>query len=286
MSYLRRLLPLCLLVLLALGAAPAIAEITNCTPITSLPFVISTPGVYCLTGDLSTSMTSGNAIDIQASSVTLDLNGHKLGGMGAGTGTQAYGIYASDRKNITIRNGSIRGFFWGICLNDSGSDISSGHLIEQLRMDTNTYGAMWINGAGSIVQNNQVVNTGGTTHFGSYAEADGIVLRGAGVSALNNTISNLTPTGNAPSIGLSLASAKGATAEGNRISNETRPTGTSYGIYVGGSPCSTEVFAVNNRISNFAAGVWWSCGSGKYRDNLTYDVDSPYGNGTDAGNNH
>ena len=80
-----------LLVLFAyvLGPAPARAETVNCTPITALPAVITHPGVYCFTGDLITSMPSGSAIDIQANNVVLDLNGFKLGGLGAGTGTTA-----------------------------------------------------------------------------------------------------------------------------------------------------------------------------------------------------
>ena len=54
------------------------------TAITSPPYVIATQGVYCLTGNLSTSITTGSAIEIQANNVTLDLNGFKLGELVAG----------------------------------------------------------------------------------------------------------------------------------------------------------------------------------------------------------
>ena len=40
--------------------SPAHAETTNCTAITSLPAVITSQGVYCFTGNLSTSMTTGS----------------------------------------------------------------------------------------------------------------------------------------------------------------------------------------------------------------------------------
>jgi hypothetical protein len=54
-----------LLVLLAfVGAAPARTETVNCTPITSLPFVITVQGVYCFTGDLETDITLDAAIEI------------------------------------------------------------------------------------------------------------------------------------------------------------------------------------------------------------------------------
>jgi hypothetical protein len=41
-----------LAVLATLGTGVARAETVNCTPITSAPFSIVTPGVYCLTGNL------------------------------------------------------------------------------------------------------------------------------------------------------------------------------------------------------------------------------------------
>ena len=57
-----------LLVLLALvlGAAPARAETVNCTAITTLPAAITEQGSYCFTGHLSTSITSGIAIELRA----------------------------------------------------------------------------------------------------------------------------------------------------------------------------------------------------------------------------
>ena len=105
--------PLLVLLALVLGPAPARAETVSCTPITSLPAVITVQGIYCFTGHLSTGMTSGNAIDIQTNNVVLDLNGFKLGGLAAGPGTFAVGIHVDDRRNITIKNGTVRGFFRG-----------------------------------------------------------------------------------------------------------------------------------------------------------------------------
>ena len=112
-----------LLVLFALvvSAIPTQAETVNCIAITSLPAVITVQGIHCFTGDLSTAQTSGNAIDIQTNNVVLDLNGFKLGGLAAGTGTHATGIHALNRQNITIKNGTIRGFSTGITLSNNGA---------------------------------------------------------------------------------------------------------------------------------------------------------------------
>ena len=86
-------------------------ETLDCTAITTLPYTVNISGVYCLTGNLSTSMTVGNAITIAANNVTIDLNGWHLGGRTSGLGTQAFGIYAHQQNNITIKNGTVRGFF-------------------------------------------------------------------------------------------------------------------------------------------------------------------------------
>ena len=122
-----------------LALSPAQAETTNCTAITSLPYVVTTQGVYCFTGHLSTSITLGSAITINANNVTIDMNGFKLGGLAAGGGTGATGIYAIQRKNITIRNGIIRGFRLGISLQDiTPFTTSQGHVVRGIHADQNT----------------------------------------------------------------------------------------------------------------------------------------------------
>src|SRR6266852_2388184 len=95
-----------LALLVFVGTALARAETVNCTPITSLPFVITVQGVYCFTGDLTAALTADNAIDIQTNNVVLDLNGFKLDDLAAGLGTHAYGIHALNRQNITIKTGT------------------------------------------------------------------------------------------------------------------------------------------------------------------------------------
>ncbi len=143
----------------ALMATPAKAETIECTVIDTIPFIITVQGIYCLTGNLSSALTSGDMITVATNNVTIDMNGFKLGGLAAGAGTTANGIRAIDRRNITIRNGSIRGFFRGIFL-EGGVANSSGHLLEDLRLDGNTVRGAQVEGTGNIIRNNQVVNTG------------------------------------------------------------------------------------------------------------------------------
>ena len=240
-----------LLVLLAcvLGAAPARAETVHCTAITTLPAVITVQGVYCFTGDLATAITSGNAIEIQTNNVVLDLNSFKLGGLAAGPGTTAVGIRANNRQNLTIKNGTIRGFLRGILLTDSGA--SQGHVVEDIRADQNTFQGIQVQGAGTIVRNNQVVATGGTTLA---ASVFGIVVVGTGPRVLNNDV----------------------------IDTVAQGTGTAWGILLSSV---TGGLVVNNRITGADRGIEIQ-GTGKYRDTLTFDVTTPFTGGTAVGTNN
>ena len=77
------------------------------TPISALPFTISSSGSYFVTGNL-TAQAGGNGVTINASNVTLDLGGFELVGNG---GVGAFGIRVSaGRFNVIIRNGTVRGW--------------------------------------------------------------------------------------------------------------------------------------------------------------------------------
>jgi hypothetical protein len=232
--------------------APAQAETVHCTAITVLPAVITVQGIYCFTADLTTAMTSGFAIDIQTNNVVLDLNGFKLGGLAAGPGTVAIGIRATNRQNITIKNGTIRGFWYGIYLDDAGA--SQGHVVEDIRADQNTAVGIAVGGAGTIIRNNQVVATGGTTTGGASASAFGIAVIGTGPRVLNNDV----------------------------IKTVKQGSGAACGIQIQ----ATGSLVVNNRITVADQGIDFTSGTGKYRDNLTFGVGTPFTLGLDAGNNN
>ena len=152
----------CLLVVLALASIPVPAlsasEPANCRPIPApLPAVITDEGVYCLTGNLGTSMRQGIAVWIKADNVVLDLNGFILEGFTDRATTTATGVFAGGQQNITIRNGTIRGFNYGISM------VVSNGTVEGIRADRNTFVGIGVTGAGTVIRNNQVVATGGTT---------------------------------------------------------------------------------------------------------------------------
>jgi hypothetical protein len=129
-----RLAVLALVALAAFAPSATADETTFCNAyITSLPYTITTQGHYCFNRNLSTAITTGNAITVNSHFVLIDLNNFKLGGGSAGMGTLTNGIYADGFDNITVRNGNIRGFHAGVRIENG-----VGHLIENLLVDFNT----------------------------------------------------------------------------------------------------------------------------------------------------
>ncbi len=81
--------------------------------ITNLPYTISQGGSYYLGASLT---TTGNGITITADNVTLDLMGFSLTGDGgaADVGIHVSGTSGTPRRNVAVRNGTVRGFGTGI----------------------------------------------------------------------------------------------------------------------------------------------------------------------------
>jgi hypothetical protein len=113
------------------------------TPISSAPFTINQSGSYYLTGNLTVS--SGTAITIAADQVTLDLNGFSISSTASpasGSGVHVSGL----RRNVTVRNGHIRGAttLTGLVFNPggftSGFTTSGGGIVIQRVEDVNVEG--------------------------------------------------------------------------------------------------------------------------------------------------
>jgi hypothetical protein len=171
--------------------AHAAESYDNCTGfITSVPAVITTQGTWCLKHDLSTAMTSGNAIDIQTNNVTIDCNDFKIGGLAAGAATEAYGIAAGNRLNVTVRRCNIRGFFIGAGL---WGKYGGGNTVEDSRFDNNTYIGLQVAGDGSVARRNRVLDTGGTTVASAAGGAVGIYAQYT-ADVLDNIVSGVAAT--------------------------------------------------------------------------------------------
>lgn len=262
----------------------------DCTTITSIPYTISSSGAYCLSSDLSTSSSTGNAVTINADDVTIYMNGHELKNT-AGSGTSAVGISASQRNNVRIYNGTIRGFFTGINLYSPG-DYSTYryHVVDGIYAAGNTHIAINVEGAGSRITNNTVTDTGGSTvNF----QAWGIILKGKSPKISGNTVINTESTySTVDTYPLFVAYGVGAVVEDNNVSNDTLVSKT-HGIFMGVQ--SKDIMVLNNTSSRMTHGFYFvgdsSGTSGKYGGNTTTGCTTSYQIDTgstmvDIGNNN
>jgi len=251
-----RILRLMLLLVAGVGST-ARAETTLCNEITSLPATISTQGVYCLKHDLNTSISSGAAIGINSNNVTLDCNDFKVGGLAAGVTTNAIGILANGRSNLTIRHCGVRGFDVGIML--IGSNVG-GHLIEDNRVDLSTDTGMSLEGDDLVVRRNRILQTGGraaeVSHSSLYVHGNGQVT--------DNLLSGITPA-------------------------DTGGNCSAYGIVLDQGPFQVEhnlVTGLTPAVSGEARGIWGSSAvnyPNNIRNNTVISASPVAGYGIDGG---
>ena len=250
------------------AAAGATALTSGTGPLTiTTPLAITKPGTYYLTQNIVVSGATCNGINVTANNVTVDLNGFTISTTASSTYSASVdnsGIYAPNVSNLTVRNGSINGFFYGVFIaasaNSQGAiddSISYGHLVEDLRLNHNTVVGVLLQGGDSVVRRCQVISTGGTTIQGQ-PSSYGMLFFGPNNRALDSDVSDVF--GNAAG-------------------------GAGYGIFF--AQYATNSFARHNRVSNAFAGIEFGSGAtGKYAQNLVGVYVSLYfSGGTDAGGN-
>lgn len=221
--------------------------------VTACGTVITTAGTWKLTNNLT---CSGDAVEIQISSVNLKLNGFTITGPGADSGS-AHGILivssaGTGLKSVTILGpGTVTAFPDGVIFNgtngggvvdvnltsngiglvlnsDNLGAASTALLVSQNNLQKNDIGI----DAGSLTSSTIAGNNCSGNH-------DGIdLLAGSGNKLLGNTCSNNTHAGITLGGSGSTGSA-GNTLEGNRTSNNTF-----YGIFLG--PAADDDHLIGN----------------------------------------
>jgi parallel beta-helix repeat protein len=276
MHVFRLIFPAMLLATGLLAPAPAAfaaQSYDNCTGfIDSIPATITTQGTWCLRKDVASSAISGQMITLGTNNVTIDCNHFKIGGLGGGVGTQARGIYASSRLNLTVRNCNIRGFYYGIYASGGG-----GHVIADNTFDGNTYVGILVYAAGSTIQRNIVVDTGGSTVVTTAAYG---IYAGNGVDVLENTVNGVAASGaNASSYGIYTDFNSLGSADFNRVRGlASAGSGSVHGIY---NLNSGRTIVRGNNVQGNGSGVVGSTGircfsnQATARDNVVHGFATP-----------
>jgi hypothetical protein len=286
----RSLILLLMLALLAwANPAHAARSYDNCTGfVTALPAVISTPGTWCLNQNLTTSITSGKAILIAANDVVLDCNDFRIDGLSAGAGTTTWGIVAMSQTHETVRHCNVRGFFRGLYF--PATTGGGRHIVENNVFNNNTWNAIDLEGADSVIRRNRIFDTGGTTVSSAATEAVAIVVAYS-VDVIGNTISGVMPLSgtNGSPIGISLTSETTANISGNNIHGLVPTgTGTPNGIVFNGA--SARVSVRDNILASTGAvgsqGIYClNVSTIRPKDNVIHGFTNGLFECTDAGGN-
>jgi len=221
----------------------------TCTAINSVPYVVTSPGAYCVTTYITTNLSTGVAIEIRADNVILDFANGGLDDLAAGPSTVAIGVYALDRNNITIRNGTIRGFSYGIALENSSAtfDNTVGSTISDMLLELNRSAAIEVRGANTILSKNLIQTTGNAPIGGSVAIS---VFGPRAVLSQNNIIDTATETPDSDAIDIKIYGGAGCDVQGNRMVNTVSGTGSSVGVMIWSSP---DCYVRNNVFDNRTA---------------------------------
>jgi parallel beta-helix repeat protein len=189
------------------GAVDGTIEINQAKVLagSGFPYVISTANTsYRLTGSLTVSSAAVDAIDVNVSHVTIDLNGFSIAG--PGVSSTGDGINGSTAGALTVENGTVTGFQidiytgnYGIVRNvhatasHTGIKAGTGNVISGNTADGNGTAGIYCVGSGCAIYGNTVENN---TSSGIFA-ADNTTGYGANVVYNNGTdVSGATSMGN------------------------------------------------------------------------------------------
>ena len=157
------------------------------TPISAIPFAITQPGSYYLTGNLSTALAV-DGISIDAKNVTIDLNGFRMTGFGAGLVAIKMTNASVNTQTMVVKNGVIDGFataIGGVSSSVNAASIENVHIQGgdgiQLREANNAR----IHGC---VLQDSVVTSGILNVFGAISAGRGAVVTECRVAAATGSV--------------------------------------------------------------------------------------------------
>ncbi|WP_099584188.1 hypothetical protein [Pseudomonas sp. 2822-17] len=263
------------------------------TLIESVPYTISKPGNYKLERSLQ---SDRNGIEILASNVIIDLNQNTINGP-TESDNIGFGIFSFGQSNITIKNGLIRGFQYGVYLSgfsDLAADSSTlkgrNHSVNNMDVRFSTFRGIRVEGENSVISDNVISDIGGDTTIEN-AYAMGIETYGKEILIQNNSIMEVRGQGIqdiGEGVGISLSRyGEGSVVDNNRIANREFEISSSspawqnrsrstYGIWVGGDGVQDIVIS-NNTINNFKQGITFKRSeSGSFSGNRVTNAFIPY----------
>jgi parallel beta-helix repeat protein len=155
-----------------------LSQIEPRTPISSIPYTITTPGSYYVTSNLTAPTNGDYGIMIGCGDVTIDLNGFTI--QPTAPGNTGCGILVTGTyTNIVVRNGTVTG--WGLNGIDAWSyGYPRNMLFEKITVSGNTdYGIF--SEAGSVIRDCLAIDNGDSGFYSQGGEISGCVARNNGI---------------------------------------------------------------------------------------------------------
>ncbi len=209
--------------------------------------IVSNPGLYCLVSDIK------HHVDIRADNVTLDLRGHCIRGSGDPKATKAGVNIRQGRRNVTIANGCITGFMYGVRAGGPTGPRSSHITLSKLRLTDHSFRGAMVFAEETTVEDSHVERIGGTEVYKD-AYAMGLEIRGNNCRIARNVVREVYPTGSGEGIGISLSNYEptDCVVADNFIANSRLSlTGNTFGMWV--APVAR---IENNVVRNFTYGIY------------------------------
>jgi parallel beta-helix repeat protein len=209
----------------------------------SAAHVISQSGSYYLTGNIQAALNK-HGIIISADNVAIDLAGFSLIGAGKAVGSTGHGISALSRRNITVRNGTIREF------RQEGINANNGTGLVAEKLIVENCGSAGIHGYANVI----------------VRECQCRENAGYGILANGTLLADRCMADGNTSIGI------GASGDGSVIRGCVAQNNGSTGISVGSASTITDCTTREN------GGTGISAGAGSSLNNCTaYYNDSNFG---------
>jgi parallel beta-helix repeat protein len=200
-------------------------EVEPRTPISSLPYTISTPGAYYFTDNLTCSGCGSVAITISADNVDLDLNGFTMA-CATGVCTSTEGILTTPTpKIIRIHNGTIRAFRNGII---AAPVVSS--VFEDLNVYENQAIGLKVDGENNVIRRCEAqynstgvrsADNGGAYLGGGIVEDCTVMANAIGMEVQDGVeVRNNTAVDNS-GVGIRIAGTDNDVHDNNAVNNNT-----------------------------------------------------------------
>jgi hypothetical protein len=230
----------------------------DCRIIDRIPFVIRQNGKYCLPSNpfYHSEDEVRSAILVQADDVTIDLGGHVLAGPRQ-LDRITEGIYSAGYRSLTVKNGTVEGFMFGIRVAASlqeAAPAGSYRFTGLTIADSSFRGIMVTLGKerGNVtISDNVIARTGGTT-FLPDSSAMGIEIFGASNCRVeSNQVLDTMPVGVGEAAAISLSgNVQSCLTQKNYLANSARSEwGRTFGFW--STDKHQAIVFRENFVSNF-----------------------------------